>query len=149
MYPAHSVCRRQRHTDHASMVPGAGYESDIHMHVPSEFEANASSLSQMLKKGHYDVELSRDDWERLYTWIDFNVPYRPTGSNTNAQSAAFDPKHHSGYIEGRGKDRTNPALEIHRNGRRPAECLISVKENKTFAPPKWRPPHSLRFFTSD
>jgi formylglycine-generating enzyme required for sulfatase activity len=29
----------------------------------------------MLKKGHYRVELGRDDWERLYTWIDYNVPY--------------------------------------------------------------------------
>ena len=29
----------------------------------------------MLKKGHYNVQLSRDEWERLYTWIDYNVPY--------------------------------------------------------------------------
>jgi formylglycine-generating enzyme required for sulfatase activity len=52
-----------------------GYESDMHMHVAGEFEADTSALVQMLKKGHYNVQLSRDDWERLYAWIDFNVPY--------------------------------------------------------------------------
>ena len=56
-------------------VRRAGYESDIHMHVPSEYEADTSALVQMLKKGHHNVQLTRDDWERLYTWIDFNVPY--------------------------------------------------------------------------
>ena len=56
-------------------VRRAGFESDIHMHVPSEFEADTSPLVQMLKKGHHNVQLTRDDWERLYTWIDFNVPY--------------------------------------------------------------------------
>ena len=52
-----------------------GYESDIHLHAPAEFEADTSPLVQMLKKGHHNVQLSRDEWERLYTWIDFNVPY--------------------------------------------------------------------------
>ncbi|MEI7732354.1 MAG: SUMF1/EgtB/PvdO family nonheme iron enzyme [Verrucomicrobiota bacterium] len=56
-------------------VRRAGYESDMHMHVPAEFEADTSVLVQMLKKGHYNVELTRDDWERLYTWIDYNLPY--------------------------------------------------------------------------
>ena len=56
-------------------VRRAGFESDIHMHVPSEYEADTSSLVQMLKKGHYNVRLTGDEWERLYTWIDFNVPY--------------------------------------------------------------------------
>jgi formylglycine-generating enzyme required for sulfatase activity len=56
-------------------VRRAGFESDIHMHVPSEFEADTSPLVQMLKKGHHNVRLTRDEWERLYTWIDFNVPY--------------------------------------------------------------------------
>ena len=52
-----------------------GFESDYHMHVPSEFEADTSPVVQLLKKGHYNVQLTRDEWERLYTWIDFNVPY--------------------------------------------------------------------------
>lgn len=56
-------------------VRRAGYESDNHMHVPAEFEADTSVLVQILKKGHYNVTLDRTDWERLYTWIDFNIPY--------------------------------------------------------------------------
>ena len=56
-------------------VRRAGYESDNHMHAPAEFEPDTSHLVQLLKKGHYNVQLSRDEWERLYTWIDFNVPY--------------------------------------------------------------------------
>ena len=56
-------------------VRRAGYEGDYHLPSPAEYDADTSVLVQMLKKGHYRVELSRDDWERLYTWIDYNVPY--------------------------------------------------------------------------
>jgi formylglycine-generating enzyme required for sulfatase activity len=56
-------------------VRRAGYESDFHLAAPAEFEADTSVLVQLLKKGHYNVELSRDDWQRLYAWIDYNVPY--------------------------------------------------------------------------
>jgi formylglycine-generating enzyme required for sulfatase activity len=56
-------------------VRRAGYEADMHMMAPAEFDADTSPLVQLLKKGHYNVTLSRGEWERLYTWIDFNVPY--------------------------------------------------------------------------
>ena len=52
-----------------------GYESDYHMPKPAEYEADTSLMVQLLKKGHYGVELTSEEWERLYTWIDFNVPY--------------------------------------------------------------------------
>ena len=52
-----------------------GLEADIHMLPPREFEANTSQLVQMLKKGHHRVKLSAEDWDRLITWIDLNVPY--------------------------------------------------------------------------
>jgi hypothetical protein len=29
----------------------------------------------MLKKGHGGTKLSAEDWDRLITWIDLNVPY--------------------------------------------------------------------------
>jgi formylglycine-generating enzyme required for sulfatase activity len=56
-------------------VRRAGYEADFHMAAPAEFEADTSVLVQMLKKGHYGVTLGADDWQRLYAWIDYNVPY--------------------------------------------------------------------------
>ena len=52
-----------------------GFESDYHMPKPAEYEADTSPLVQMLKKGHYNVQLTAEEWERLYTWIDFNMPY--------------------------------------------------------------------------
>ena len=52
-----------------------GFESDYHMPKPAEYEADTSVLVQMLKKGHHGVKLTNEEWERLYTWIDFNVPY--------------------------------------------------------------------------
>ena len=56
-------------------VRRVGYEADYHMLAPAEFEADTSQLVQMLKKGHHNVTLSREDWDRLYTWIDLNIPY--------------------------------------------------------------------------
>ena len=78
-------------------VRRAGYESDNHMHAPAEFEADTSVLVQMLKKGHYNVSLTGEEWQRLYTWIDYNVPYaanwreshRPPKDEQVAQRAKY------------------------------------------------------------
>ena len=53
-----------------------GPESDMHMFKPMEYHASTSELIQMLKKGHHNVKLDKESWEKLYTWIDFNVPFR-------------------------------------------------------------------------
>lgn len=42
---------------------------------PCEFLADTSELIQVLEKGHHGVKLSPEEWDRLYTWIDMNVPY--------------------------------------------------------------------------
>jgi formylglycine-generating enzyme required for sulfatase activity len=55
-----------------------GPESDYHMFPAGEYHADTSPLIQMLDKGHFGVELDRESWERLYTWIDLNVPYYGT-----------------------------------------------------------------------
>lgn len=51
-----------------------GPESDYHILTPMEFHASTSELIQMLEKGHKGVQLDADDWDRLQTWIDLNVP---------------------------------------------------------------------------
>ncbi|MFA6239534.1 MAG: SUMF1/EgtB/PvdO family nonheme iron enzyme [Candidatus Hydrogenedentales bacterium] len=51
-----------------------GPESDYHVQLPTEFHASTSELIQMLEKGHHGVSLDADAWQRLYTWIDLNVP---------------------------------------------------------------------------
>ncbi|MCF7732073.1 MAG: SUMF1/EgtB/PvdO family nonheme iron enzyme [Akkermansiaceae bacterium] len=51
-----------------------GPESDIHLQFPLEWHASTSELIQMLQKGHHNVKLDAEAWDRLYTWIDLNVP---------------------------------------------------------------------------
>ena len=62
-----------------------GCESDFHTLEPMDYHVNTSELVQMLKKGHHGVELEPEEWDRLITWIDMNVPflgkYRPPQYN--------------------------------------------------------------------
>ena len=55
-----------------------GPESDYHMFPPAEYHASTSPLIQMLKKGHNNVKLDAEGYERIYAWIDLNVPYYGT-----------------------------------------------------------------------
>lgn len=55
-----------------------GIESDYHLLEPMEFHADTTQLVQMLKKGHYNVQLDAEAWDRLITWIDLNCPYHGT-----------------------------------------------------------------------
>ena len=53
-------------------------EDYVDLHVPCEYHANTSELVQMLEKGHYNVALDAEAWDRLYTWIDLNGPCHGT-----------------------------------------------------------------------
>lgn len=55
-----------------------GLESDYHMLTPMEFHADSTELVQLLRKGHYNVSLDRDAWDRIITWIDLNAPFHGT-----------------------------------------------------------------------
>ena len=59
-----------------------GIESDIHMLPPLEFHADTTQLVQLLRKGHYNVKLDAEAWDRLITWIDLNAPFHGTWSET-------------------------------------------------------------------
>ena len=60
-----------------------GIESDYGLLSPMEFAANTTELVQILKAGHYGVELDADSWNRLITWIDMNTPYHGSWSDIN------------------------------------------------------------------
>jgi len=62
------------------LVRVGGLESDLHVLPPLEFHANTSELIQMLDKGHHNVRLDAESWERLVTWIDLNAPCHGTWS---------------------------------------------------------------------
>ncbi|MBI9018690.1 MAG: SUMF1/EgtB/PvdO family nonheme iron enzyme [Phycisphaerae bacterium] len=53
-----------------------GPESDYHLLKPMEYHADTSELIRLLKNGHHNVKLDKESWDRLYTWIDLNAPYR-------------------------------------------------------------------------
>lgn len=55
-----------------------GPEGDYHTLTPLEFHADTSLLVQMLRKGHHNVKLDAEGWDRLLTWIDLNVPAHGT-----------------------------------------------------------------------
>ncbi len=57
-----------------------GPESDYRLPRPYEYFAETSELIQMLRKGHHGVQLDAEDWDRLITWIDLNVPDHGTWS---------------------------------------------------------------------
>jgi formylglycine-generating enzyme required for sulfatase activity len=64
-----------------------GCESDFYTLEPMDFYSNTSELVQLLRKGHYGVELNAEEWDRLITWIDMNIPYR----------GRYEPRDHNGY----------------------------------------------------
>ncbi len=53
-------------------------EDYVGLHVPGEYHADTSELVQMLQKGHYNVKLDKEAWDRLITWIDLNGPCHGT-----------------------------------------------------------------------
>ena len=53
-------------------------EDYVGLHVPGEYHASTSELIQMLEKGHHNVRLDEEAWDRLYTWIDLNGPCHGT-----------------------------------------------------------------------
>ena len=55
-----------------------GPEGDYSLLTPLEFHADTSDLVQLLTKGHYNVQLDHEAWDRLITWIDLNVPAHGT-----------------------------------------------------------------------
>ncbi len=40
----------------------------------NDYFAIASPLTALLKSGHHDVKLSKDEWDALLVWMDLNVP---------------------------------------------------------------------------
>ena len=53
-------------------------ESDMHLLSPCEFHADTSELIQKLRDGHSGVQLDKEGWDRLITWIDLGTPAHGT-----------------------------------------------------------------------
>jgi len=55
-----------------------GPEAGEQVLYPYEYHPNTSELVRMLKKGHYNVQLTDEEWRKLYNWIDYNAPDKGT-----------------------------------------------------------------------
>jgi formylglycine-generating enzyme required for sulfatase activity len=64
--PAYYALRR--------FVRAPSIESDLHMLAPWDYHADSTDLVRLLRKGHQNVKLDAEDWDRLVTWIDLNTP---------------------------------------------------------------------------
>ena len=53
-----------------------GGEGDMVVLYPYEYHPNTSELVRLLKKGHYNVQLTDAEWRKIYNWIDYNAPYK-------------------------------------------------------------------------
>ncbi|MEG3048541.1 MAG: SUMF1/EgtB/PvdO family nonheme iron enzyme, partial [Mucinivorans sp.] len=52
-----------------------GPEAEMAVLNPYEYNVSNSEMIQMLRRGHHGVELTPYEWNRLITWVDFNLPY--------------------------------------------------------------------------
>lgn len=64
-----------------------GIESPMPLQVPMEFHADTTELVQLLTKGHHNVQLDPEAWDRIITWIDFNAPYHGRWSTIVGEGA--------------------------------------------------------------
>jgi formylglycine-generating enzyme required for sulfatase activity len=67
-----------------------GPEGDYNILTPLEFHADTSDLVQILRKGHHNVKLDAEAWDRLITWIDLNVPALGTWREAGKIPADFE-----------------------------------------------------------
>ena len=81
-----------------------GPEGDYHTLTPLEFHADTSLLIQLLRKGHYNVKLDAEGWDRLITWIDLNVPAYGTYSEISRIPSNFQARRYESRIKNSGVD---------------------------------------------
>ena len=67
-----------------------GPEGDYHLLTPLEFHADTSELTQMLRKGHHNVKLPPEAWDRLVTWMDLNAPFLGNWTEARASTQILD-----------------------------------------------------------
>ncbi len=117
-----------------AFVRVGGLESDLHLLPPREFGADTSELVRMLVKGHHNVKLDAEAWDRIFTWIDLNAPCHGTWGETTkipgdqCQRRLELRKRYSGIVE---NDEELPANETPP----PTPVMPEAEESTTIAPP--------------
>jgi hypothetical protein len=50
--------------------------------------SHASRLVEVIRKGHYDVKLNAEEFDRIVTWVDINAPYYPSYASAHPGNLA-------------------------------------------------------------
>jgi hypothetical protein len=63
---------RNWYASYFSLAPNYGFHDygESYRTTPGKFGAHASKLYELLKKGHYDVKLSKEEMHRITLWLD-------------------------------------------------------------------------------
>jgi len=69
-----------------------GIESDLHMLSPMDFHFSTTELGQLLRNGHYNVQMDSESMERIVTWVDLNAPYHGTWTETHPCQHNYAPE---------------------------------------------------------
>ena len=51
------------------------HPDDVYPRPPYTYGSKTSRLTQLLEAGHHGVQLTDDDWQRLFVWTDANGVY--------------------------------------------------------------------------
>jgi formylglycine-generating enzyme required for sulfatase activity len=90
-------------------------EDHVGLLVPGEYHADTSELIQMLSKGHYNVQLDNEAWDRLVTWIDLNAPCHGTwGEVSPIPDGADHRRRELSRLYGGPEENPEEIPEIHR-----------------------------------
>jgi formylglycine-generating enzyme required for sulfatase activity len=118
-----------------------GIESNYHLLTPMEYHADTTELVQLLKKGHHDVELDAEAWNRLITWIDLNCPYHGTWGEEIADPGTQRQRRRELLLKYGGVDddpEAVPEQEVVSNDREPSPpALLDKPAVAPVACPDW------------
>jgi formylglycine-generating enzyme required for sulfatase activity len=102
-------------------------EDHVGLLVPGEYHADTSELIQILTKGHYNVQLDNEAWERLITWIDLNGPCHGTWGDVSPIPDGADRRRRElNRLYGGPEDDPEQVPEIHRLSIEPTPATENV-----------------------
>ncbi len=106
--------------EHA-MVNWVSAQSTPPMQPPYSAGANRSKLMELLDEGHEDVELSREEMDKIAAWIDLSVPYCGDYTEANTWTAPEVEKYERFYTKREqlaAEDRANISALLQHESRR-------------------------------
>ncbi|MDR2169878.1 MAG: SUMF1/EgtB/PvdO family nonheme iron enzyme [Planctomycetaceae bacterium] len=113
-FVAHKTGNWRTDSSYAALNPYVyrpGPEPDLDMLTPLEYHATVSELVQRLSRGHYGVKFNGELRDKIYTWIDLNVPYRGMWDNKTFEPRRLELQKLYAGIDTNPEDEYREALE--------------------------------------